>query len=501
VEKRLTFLGLAGLLTLACPLARGEAAKDQPVGETIEKPTHDSPNNTGPTSPSRVLPGEPTAHKNYLIPLVEIPVFQLTLNGVDRLIYGSKDYGVNLQTGVDHIVNGRWVVDRDAFTVNQIGHPYQGAMYYGFARSAGLNFWEGLLYSNLGSWLWETWGETTTPSINDQVASGTAGALVGEPLFRMSRVFLERGGEHPSVLRRVGAAAISPATELNHLIFGSRYDTVLQREPAIFTRLSLGGGANESISDIGSSRHISRGVGTLDFAIAYGQPGKPGYRYLRPFDYFDFRFSVLTENRNFFEDVSTRGLLFGSKYEAGDALRGVWGLYGTFDYLSPEIFRVSSTAGSFGTTAQWWMSRNVALQGTALTGLGYAAAGTIHPEADDIDYHYGLTPQGLGALRLIFGTRAMIDANFRAYYITGVGGGFSNGTEQINRLDAGFLVRLVGCHALGLHYLSTSRNVRQAEGTLSLRHQRVGTIVVAYSLLGSPTFGAVHWQGRNSNKD
>ena len=36
-------------------------------------------------------------------------------------------------------------------TVNQLGHPYQGSMYHGFARSAGFNYWESAGYTFAGS--------------------------------------------------------------------------------------------------------------------------------------------------------------------------------------------------------------------------------------------------------------------------------------------------------------------------------------------------------------
>ena len=120
------------------------------------------------------------------------------------------------------------------------------------------------------------------------------------------------------------------------------------------------------------------------------------------------------------EDVMIRGLLFGKKYEAGDSYRGIWGLYGGYDYISPQIFRVSSTAASLGTTFQWWLAKAVALQGSALGGIGYGAAGNIAGSGER-DYHYGIDPQGLLALRLIFGDRAMLDLTGRGYYISGLG--------------------------------------------------------------------------------
>ena len=52
-------------------------------------------------------------------------------------------------------MHSRWVVDNDPFDINQFMHPYQGAMYHGFARSAGLNYWESMGYTFAGSVLWE----------------------------------------------------------------------------------------------------------------------------------------------------------------------------------------------------------------------------------------------------------------------------------------------------------------------------------------------------------
>src|SRR3982750_1505495 len=61
-----------------------------------------TPDNVGATNPSRVLPGEPTVHKNYWIPALEILGFQFTLNRLDRYIYGMEDYGTTLASGWDH---------------------------------------------------------------------------------------------------------------------------------------------------------------------------------------------------------------------------------------------------------------------------------------------------------------------------------------------------------------------------------------------------------------
>jgi hypothetical protein len=310
----------------------------------------------------------PGVQKNYLIPALEIPTFLWLLNRLDRTVYGADIYGTNWNTGWHHVIHGPWTLDNDPFGMNFIMHPYMGSINYGFARSAGLNFWESFGYNFAASYVWETFGETGPPSINDQLMTSFGGSIMGEALFRMASYVLEDG--KPGFWRELGAAGLSPSTGLNRLAFGNRFKAVwVSNDPAVFTRLRLGASLSEHQTDQGIGKTVKRPEATGDFSMAYGLPGKPGYSYERPFDYFHFEFTAVTlSGGNAFENITTRGLLYGTKYSAGDAYRGIWGLYGSYDYISPTIFRVSSTALSLGSTAQWWLSHSVALQGSALGG-------------------------------------------------------------------------------------------------------------------------------------
>ncbi|OGR89331.1 MAG: hypothetical protein A3A86_06920 [Elusimicrobia bacterium RIFCSPLOWO2_01_FULL_60_11] len=440
----------------------------------------------------RVLDWEARTGRSYLIPAVEIPIFIMLLNVSDRLIYGNDIYGTDPTTTWDHVRKGPWQFDADDFRTNQAFHPYQGTIYFGLARSAGLTYWESLLYTSAGSFLWETAGENGPPSINDQVASGIAGSFFGEELFRMANMTLERGGKRPGFWRELGAAFISPPIGVNRLVFGDRFKTVLpSRNPATFTRVRLGASLTEKVSNQGVSSTLHNKEATGEFFMAYGLPGKPGYRYIRPFDYFHFEAAAVANNGSSFENIMTRGFLLGRRYEVGDSYRGIWGLYGNYDYISPRTFRVSTTGASLGTTGQLWLSRKVALQGTVLAGPGFGAAGTVAGEGDR-DYHYGAAAQGLLSLRLIFGKLAMLDATGREFYISGVGSAERRGTEQIARGNVSFTVRIYGRHAVGVQYIQSRRDADYSN--IPERHQTTETFSLAYNFLGDTRFGAVEWR-------
>jgi hypothetical protein len=448
--------------------------------------------------PGRVLDWETGENKSYVIPALEIPAFILALNAFNRLFLDSDDYDTDWDSIRKNL--GRTPkFDDDPFSVNQLGHPYQGGIYHGLARSAGLGYWESLLYTLAGSFVWETAGETTRPSLNDYVTTGIGGTFVGEALFRMSSLLLEGGGERPGFWRELGAAIISPPTGFNRLVFGERFRGVFpSRDPAIAIRLRVGATLTTSVRDEARSVDAKEQEGSADFSMAYGLPGKPGYRYARPFDFFVFNFTLVpnaSSVQNAIENVTIRGLLVGEAYEWGDDYRGVWGLFGGFDYLSPQIFRLSSTDVSLGTVAQWWLTRTVALQGMALAGVGFGAAGTVGDRAER-DYHYGVIPQTLLGLRLIVGELAMLEALGRQYLVIGEGRGTGSqdpfGPDFINRAVLGLTVRVFGPHALSLQYVVSSRDARFSG--LPDRDQSVQTISLAYNFLGHRRFGAVEWR-------
>jgi hypothetical protein len=450
-------------------------------------------------APAPVLSWETGAGQSHLIPALEVGGFIFGLNQFNRhFVDPTRDYETDADTFWKNLRTTP-VYDKDPFSVNQIGHPYQGGIYYDFARSAGLSYWESLLYTIGGSFLWETYGERTPPSINDYVTTSIGGSFVGEAMFRMASLLLENADGAPGFWRELGAALISPPTAFNRLAFGERFKPVFpSRDPEIFIRLRLGATLTSDVSNAGLPTDVKRQEGSLDYSITYGLPGKLGYRYRRPFDYFHFEFTAVpnaSSAGNAIENVSIRGLLVGASYEAGEAYRGVWGLFGGYDYLSPQIFRVADTAVTLGTVGQWWLSRQVALQVSALGGVGFGAAGTVADRAER-DYHYGVIPQGLLGLRLIFGERAMLEATGREYYVAGVNSSTSGndnlGRELIARGNVGFTVRIYGPHALGLQYVVTSRDARFHD--LRDRHQSLETVSLSYNFLGHTRFGAVEWR-------
>ena len=428
------------------------------------------------------------ADKSLAIPAFEIIGFDFLLNRYNHHFSGSSDYDVSWRS-IRRNLRGPWVVDNDPFRVNQFAHPYQGSLYHDAARSAGLGYWEAAAYTFAGSAWWEITGEQTPPARNDQIASGIAGSFLGEPLFRMARLMLKGQSDMPYAWRVWGAAAISPAVGFNRLLYGSRFDAAFSdHDPVYYSRLAVGGNGVVH-DDLGTTSGIKRRTAEIVYAMDYGQPGQPGYTYTRPFDYFSFRAGLSSANG--VENLSTRGLLVGTDYAVGDTVRGIWGLYGNYDYLAPQLFHVSTTALSVGSTAQWWLSQRFALQGTGLVGMGYSAASTARGTPNDRDYHYGVAPRVGLALRLIAGDNVSADLSADKYLLGRIANR-SAGRDDITRVDAALTWRLSGRHAIGLRYVWSHRAASYP--VIGDRSQTLSTVGLYYTLLGLDGLGSVDWR-------
>ena len=417
----------------------------------------------------------------------EIVAFDLLLSNANRAFSGTHDYDVSWHS-IRRNLRGPWVVDNDPFSINQFAHPYQGSLYHAAGRSMGLGYWQASALTFAGSAFWEIAGETTPPSKNDQVASGIAGSFFGEPLFRMAHLVADHSTV-PAAWRPWLASAISPPVGLNRLAFGSRYGGEFDdHDPAYYSRLHIG--ANRVTNDdFASSQGVDKHAAQVDYAMDYGLPGKPGYSYGRPFDYFNFEAALSSSNG--VENLTSNGMLLGDHFALGANLRGIAGVYGGYEYLAPQVFRVSTTSLSVGTNLQWWAGERLAIQAGLTGGIGYAAASSTQRNADSAEYHYGMAPRGALTLRLIDDERLALDVGARIVSL----GRIANrraGRDDVSRVESALTWRITGPHAIGISYVWSHRSA--AFPPAVQQRQTLGQVGIYYTLLGRQDFGAVEWR-------
>lgn len=122
--------------------------------------------------------------KNYLAALVWMAGSNISLFCFNRFVMDAEYAQVTPQTIGDNL-RGPWVWDQDEFTVNHLGHPYQGSTYFISGKVNGLSFFESALLTAGGSVSWELFCENESPSYNDFIATTLGGVQVGEMLHRL----------------------------------------------------------------------------------------------------------------------------------------------------------------------------------------------------------------------------------------------------------------------------------------------------------------------------
>lgn len=335
--------------------------------------------------------------RNYLVPALETVVFNFGLLALNNFVGQQEFARVRWDDIVAHF-DGRagWTFDVDYFPINQLGHPYQGALAHTAARSSGLSFWEGFLYATASSLLWELFLERDPPSINDQITTPLAGVFLGEALHRSFRFLIDDARGRNSTLNRIAASVLSPASAFNHWLFEDQMDRrdfsalathlgVMEAGVSLATTIRSRAGATET----GLFRQGPQIF--LGGDLNYGVPTDDDRDYTVPFSHYVVSADVAFP-RTLLANLFIRGLLTGQRYGSEtENIHGLWGLYGLYDLSANHTVRVSTVGIGLGTTLRARVGGGNQIHLTAVGGtVGFGAAGSLGLESvHERDYQIG----------------------------------------------------------------------------------------------------------------
>jgi hypothetical protein len=457
---------VAALLLVAAPSARADS----------------------PSAPSEEPPAPPS---NLTLAFIEGPLLtNLVLNLGGRLRPNEDSYNSSWDTFVENLW-GEWEFDPNGFRTNQFAHPYQGSLYFTAARSLGVGFHRSAALTTFGAWLWETAGESKPPAINDLITTSAAGTLFGEVLFRLSTLMLGESDD-PGFWRETGAFVVAPMHGGNRFFTGNRYrDRRLYGIPWYGEATASFGVAARSRVDGASSDADATDL-TLAGRILHGMPGAD-WRFRRPFDHFDATLALVLNDdalgSKAFGSLLVRGLVAGRAYGEGTS-SGLWGLFAAYDYISPEVFRASSSNVSLGTVGQVDLGRSFVLQGTTYAGIGFGAAGVAEEVVDERDYHFGLQAVGLGEVSLSWAKRLRLRGAVRLYLVGDEWSPDPDSYEDIEYGTAELLLRATGPHALALGYTGARRRARYPD--VPDVNMAINQLSLSYRFVSDPGLGAAY---------
>jgi hypothetical protein len=235
---------------------------------------------------------------------------------VANLARGQVTARITPKTWWENMQQG-WVWDLDDFTVNQIGHPYQGNNYFNAGRANGLNFYESAALTAFGSATWEFFGETNHASLNDFINTTLGGIALGEMFHRVGwMVRNPQATGKPRLWSEIGATALDPITGLNRFLSGD--SSRVAEKPSDLVPSSMNAVASAGVLWRGSqsSAFTAAGDPFLEMDAYYGDANTGRSR--TPYDAFGVRMRF--GGGSAFSEARVRGRLLGEPFRR-DALQ------------------------------------------------------------------------------------------------------------------------------------------------------------------------------------
>jgi len=442
------------------------ATAQEPVAETTSAPVALSA--PGPRASHRRLPplvdynaSSSTRNAgNYLWPLVDIVGINLSFWAIPYAS-GSPFVQVNPSVWKEHFRSGpQW--DDGEFEVNQLGHPYQGSMYFSAARVNGLSFWEAAPYTLAGSWMWEYFMETEQPSTSDFLTTTFGGTFLGESLYRLSNAIRNDSATGSTrLLREIAAFAVNPVSGLDRVFTGKAWADGPAGTP-VPLKMNLRLGVD------GLGQPAGTGWGTTFRArirFDYGDPYAKSW-VTTPFEVFHLALQLNASDTIIGEGLDGTGVLLGRRYSAGPSQASLLAWVMSFQYFtngtaklltrdSAGVYQLGELGTGLGWFARWGLGAGFSVH-SELDVLAVPSGAVTSPyakyEANRV-YNYGLG----GALKLEVSLRqerlGRLYARANSHLYSVVNG--AQGTDYVGNVELGVYANLLHGHGLGfnaIHY-------------------------------------------------
>jgi hypothetical protein len=391
----------------------------------------------------------------------EVFVSNLITNTAARYIGNAGFAKISPQTIYSHTSLSTWQwEENDRFYVNQIGHPYQGSIYFNSGRSNGFSFYESIGFAAMGSLMWESIFEAGICSLNDIVTTTIGGAAAGEMLHRLF-VELDAGGK---ISGKIGGALASPADQLTTAIRGSKPSV----SAGNIYEFSFGTGLGWTFADFrvdSRAETMSAPNAFIDTRVVYGDPfeqdGSVPYQQFELSAFFNGGVKSGGRGTAMWYDsrVVSDGYLFAFSGQSENS-RTSAGLTLHFDYfnLTDDVANNAGFAGlAFSADSlDWTIKRRTALSGAAFfdvkAHIGWLMWGTSTYWVNIPSYGGGYNEDyynyyGTGINTKLFFTIlsprwGTLKGSLAAYMLYGWGGGGGTGTAFYTFTDTSYSHRI-----------------------------------------------------------
>jgi hypothetical protein len=283
-------------------------------------------------------------------------------------------------------ISNPWEWDGDVFATNQFAHPYQGSSYHAAARANGFSFYESIFFDALGSFYWENFTETTTPSINDLISTTLSGASLGEMIHRL---YLE--------VNSPLAGFISPLDAFNGLVTHRRQEKTSGEnihKLSVFANPGWLKGRKLREGGYAATDKWNTASVNVDCNIVYGDPFEQ--RSVTPFDQFELNFGGGVGFPWYNMYIISDGYLFSFSPSGGENSRMSTGLNLSYDFFTSMNIDFYSEGLDWAVKYQRFFSEESGFEVKAHAGWTMFGAGNIFIPNEETETFISARDYGTG---------------------------------------------------------------------------------------------------------
>lgn len=343
---------------------------------------------------------------------------------------------ISFKNFINHQRFSAWDWDDNEFTTNQIDHPYHGQLYFNAFRSNGYNFYQSGVATVLGSYIWETAGETQHPSINDLVNTTFGGIILGEMTHRVSRNILARGKYGNRIGNEIVAFIVNPVNGLNRLLDGKwgKVDTYNSADSSIIS----------AEIDAGVRRHdaregdfLTKGKNTFYARLRF-QYSNGAHNYKRPFDQFFVNFEVGDGDSTFINAVNVHALVYGAEFFKSKKSSHFGTLNAHYDFYNNDAFFYGAQSLNYNWVSEFRYKKDNRFNMSAGAGAVVLAAVPdpylLYGASRNYNYGSGLSYRYRGELSLL--NRLMLIADYNGALLYTISGNDSQYVLHAGTIEA-----------------------------------------------------------------
>ncbi len=386
---------------------------------------------------------------DYLFPALEVFGTNMFVWSIDRYVTDQEWARISFDSIKSNIEHG-FVWDSDGFEMNQLFHPYSGALSFTAARSSGLSFYQSLIYPFAGSLMWELAMENEYPSINDIVTTPMSGIVLGEISYRISNLIFYSGKRN--FWRTAASSTLSPMSGFNRLTGEYKSFRNNARKIVPYT-VRLSAGVNGVFEEDDFSQRLPHLY--LNYNMEYGSYSDLGDGY-QPFDYFRTDAGVSFSDTHSIITVFASGLVLGKyMYESADS-SGIVGVFKSFNFLDSRAYKISASSigtgcifdYTFGNAGEW---KNLVLLSAIVMG------GIDSPYALETGRDYNLGPGMSGKVEssLTLSPLWKVYARYKYYWLYPISG--AKGNECVDIFTLGNRVNITNQQTLTVEFTRYDR--------------------------------------------